>query len=152
MKSYKSQYVSLSGLPQGHSCSSSSSPSSSHLFLILQPSFLPCYNYVNITPHHPFNPALPTVSQLSHVNKWWPSSHNCKLVCFLWDTLRLQKSNISALQKGISVHVCTLQIPKCTYMHVIIRTHTNTNTNTNTHATVQLHHWIPAEPSQVTAL
>ncbi len=72
---------------------------------------LPHYSNLNITLHHPLSPALPRVSQLllSRVNKWWPSWHDCKWVCFLWDKLRLQKSNISTLLKDTSVHVCTLQ-------------------------------------------
>lgn len=90
------------------------SPRSFLLFLfssISHKASLPHYSYPNITPHHPLNPALPSVSQLllSHVNKWWPSWHDFKLVCFLWDKLRQQKSNISTLLKGTSVHVCTLQ-------------------------------------------
>lgn len=65
----------------------------------------PRAGYLNITPHHPFHPAHPTVSQLllSHVNKWWPSWHDCKLVCFLWDESQPAKIKHSCSAEG---HIC----------------------------------------------
>lgn len=58
-------------------------------------------SHLNITPYYPFNLATPTLllppstsSRLSlcHVNKWWPSWHDCKFVSSEIKTLRERES------------------------------------------------------------
>ena len=107
--------------------SSSSSPSSSHLFLILNPLFLSHRDCQRITSHHPFIPAPPNVSQLilNHMNKWWPSRRDCKLVCLLGDELRLRRIKQFCSAEGQHGAHCR---PATAHTCAALYTHTHTHT------------------------
>lgn len=119
-------------------------------------------SHLNITPHYPFNLATPilllplsTSSPLSlcHVNKWWPSWHDCKFV-----SSEIKNSQRERERERETEGERNHAPPLCRRAHLgeCARRGRHWCTCTTCTATRlytgSCSHWIPAEPSQVTAL